>query len=64
MQVLINYLRDRNLKVTPHRELILDTFLGHEGHRSVEDIYRAVKDQDPRIGYTTVYRTMKLLVDW
>ena len=63
MQVLINYLRDRNLKVTPHRELILDTFLGHEGHRSVEDIYRAVKDQDPRIGYTTVYRTMKLLVD-
>ena len=60
MQVLIEYLRERNLKVTPHRELILETFLDHEGHRSVEDIYRSVKEQDPRIGYTTVYRTMKL----
>ena len=63
MQVLIDYLRERNLKVTPHRELILETFLDHEGHRSVEDIHRSVKEQDPRIGYTTVYRTMKLLTE-
>ena len=63
MQVLIDYLRERNLKVTPHRELILETFLDHEGHRSVEDIHRSVKAQDPRIGYTTVYRTMKLLTE-
>jgi Fur family ferric uptake transcriptional regulator len=63
MQVLTEYLRERNLKVTPHRELILDTFLGQEGHRSVEDIYRSVKQLDPRVGYTTVYRTMKLLAE-
>src|SRR4029453_11818850 len=63
MQVLADYLRERNLKVTPHRELILETFLDHEGHRSVEDIYRSVKELDPRIGYTTVYRTMKILTD-
>jgi Fur family ferric uptake transcriptional regulator len=63
MQVLIDYLRDNKLKVTPHRELILETFLDHEGHRSVEDIYRTVRQQDPRIGYTTVYRTMKLLAE-
>jgi Fur family ferric uptake transcriptional regulator len=63
MQVLIDYLRDNKLKVTPHRELILETFLNHEGHRSVEDIYRTVRQQDPRIGYTTVYRTMKLLAE-
>jgi Fur family ferric uptake transcriptional regulator len=62
-QVLIDYLRERKLKVTPHRELILDTFLNNEGHRSVEDIYRTVRAQDPRIGYTTVYRTMKILVE-
>ena len=61
MQVLVDYLRRNKLKVTPHRELILETFLRHEGHRSVEDIYRTVKAQDPRVGYTTVYRTMKLL---
>lgn len=63
MQVLTDYLRDRNLKITPHRELILETFLDQEGHRSVEDIYKSVKHLDPRIGYTTVYRTMKLLAE-
>jgi len=61
MQVLIDYLRTNNLKVTPHRELILESFLDHEGHRSVEEIYKTVRAQDPRVGYTTVYRTMKLL---
>jgi len=62
-QVMIDYLRENKLKVTPHRELILETFLNHEGHRSVEDIYRTVRKEDPRVGYTTVYRTMKLLAE-
>jgi len=63
MQILSEYLREKNLKITPHRELILEIFLDQEGHRSVEDIYRSVKQQDPRVGYTTVYRTMKLLAE-
>jgi len=63
MQVLMEYLQERKLKLTPHRQLILDVFLNHEGHRSVEDIYRVVRKQDPRVGYTTVYRTMKILVE-
>jgi Fur family ferric uptake transcriptional regulator len=63
MQVFMEYLQTHNLKLTPHRQLILDTFLNNEGHRSVEDIYRVVRQKDPRVGYTTVYRTMKLLAD-
>jgi Fur family transcriptional regulator, ferric uptake regulator len=63
LQVFVEYLQSRKLKVTPHRQLILETFLGNEGHRSVEDIYRVVRESDPRIGYTTVYRTMKILID-
>ena len=63
MQVLTEYLRSNGLKVTPHRELILQTFLDHEGHNSVDDICRTVKKQDPHVGYTTVYRTMKLLAE-
>ena len=63
MQVFMDYLEQKKLKLTPHRELILENFIGNEGHRSVEDIYRGVREQDPRIGYTTVYRTMKLLAD-
>jgi Fur family ferric uptake transcriptional regulator len=63
MQVFLDYLEQKRLKLTRHRELILENFIGNEGHRSVDDIYRLVREQDPRIGYTTVYRTMKLLVD-
>ena len=63
MQVFMEYLQTHKLKLTPHRQLILDTFLENEGHRSVEDIYKVVRQQDPRVGYTTVYRTMKLLAD-
>ncbi len=63
MQVFMDYLHQKKLKLTPHRELILEHFIGNEGHRSVDDIYRVVREQDPRVGYTTVYRTMKLLVD-
>jgi Fur family ferric uptake transcriptional regulator len=61
MQVFSDYLRDNGLKITPNREVILETFLDNEGHRSVEEIHRTVRNSDPRIGYTTVYRTMKLL---
>jgi Fur family transcriptional regulator, ferric uptake regulator len=63
MQVFMEYLQNRKLKLTPHRQLILDVFLNDEGHRSVEDIYRAVRQHDARVGYTTVYRTMKILAD-
>jgi len=63
LQVFMEYLQCRKLKLTPHRQLILDTFLENEGHRSVEDIYRVVRQKDPRVGYTTVYRTMKILAD-
>lgn len=62
LQVFIDYLQANKLKLTPHRELILETFLDNEGHRSVEDIYHTVRAIDPRIGYTTVYRMMKLMI--
>jgi Fur family transcriptional regulator, ferric uptake regulator len=63
MHVFLDYLEQKKLKLTPHRELILENFVENEGHRSVEDIYRVLREKDPRIGYTTVYRTMKLLAD-
>ena len=63
MQVFQEYLKSKSLKQTSHRKFILEIFLAGEGHRSVEEIYRRVREEDPRIGYTTVYRTMKLLGD-
>ena len=63
MQVFTEYLEQTRLKRTPHRKLVLETFLEGEGHRSVEDVYRAVRNRDSHIGYTTVYRAMKLLAE-
>ena len=63
MQVFSEYLESRRLKNTPHRRFVLKSFLEGEGHRSVEDVYRAVREKNSTIGYTTVYRAMKLLVD-
>lgn len=57
------YLKNKRLKVTPQRRLVLDVFLSSHGHLSTEELYEKVKTIDPSIGQTTVYRTMKLLAD-
>ncbi len=49
------------LKATKQREEIFSIFLDSPGHQNVAQIYARVARANPRIGYTTVYRTLKLL---
>jgi len=49
------------LKATKQREEILAIFLNSSGHRSLSQIYAQVAKTNPKIGYVTVYRTLKLL---
>jgi Fur family transcriptional regulator, ferric uptake regulator len=49
------------LKATKQREEILTIFLNSSGHKSLAQIYAQVAKTNPKIGYTTVYRTLKLL---
>jgi Fur family ferric uptake transcriptional regulator len=49
------------LKATKQREEIFSIFLGSRGHQNLAQIYARVVKVNPRIGYTTVYRTLKLL---
>ena len=51
----------KGLKATKQREEILDVFLNSSGHRNLAQIYAQVAKVHPKIGYTTVYRTLKLL---
>jgi Fur family ferric uptake transcriptional regulator len=60
-QVFQEHLKRTGLKKTAQRDLILDVFLDTEGHVSSEDLYSIVKAKDPSVGFTTVYRTLKLL---
>jgi Fur family ferric uptake transcriptional regulator len=62
-EVFIKHLRGQGLKRTAQRDLILEVFLGTEGHVTGEDLYRLVRKRDDSVGQTTVYRTLKLLTD-
>jgi Fur family ferric uptake transcriptional regulator len=63
LAALSRYLEEHNLKRTRQREVILDAFLEAERHVTGEDLYQIIRGIDAHIGYTTVYRTLKLLVD-
>ena len=61
IEALEKFIREKGLRYTPQREEILNIFLSVEKHLSIDDLYRIVKKKNPDMGYTTVYRTMKLL---
>lgn len=58
-----DHLRRVGLKRTGQRDTILRTFLDTHDHLSTDELYRLVKKKDNRIGFTTVYRTLKLLAE-
>ena len=62
-EVFLKHIQRQGLKRTAQRDLILEVFLRTEAHLSSEDLYRLVQKEDPSVGHTTVYRTLKLLTD-
>ena len=62
-EVFLKHIQKKGLKRTSQRELILDVFLRTEEHLSNEDLYQLVKKEDPTVGQTTVYRTLKILTE-
>jgi Fur family ferric uptake transcriptional regulator len=58
-----DHLKRVGLKQTGQRDTILRTFLDTREHLSTDDLYRLVKRKDEGIGFTTVYRTLKLLAE-
>ena len=55
------WLKERGLKTTSQRDDIARVFLTAGRHISVEELYGEVKKVNPRVGYATVYRTLRLL---
>ena len=62
-QVFVDHIQQAGLRRTGQRDLILETFLSTEEHLTSEDLYWLVHKVDPSIGHTTVYRTLKLLIE-
>jgi Fur family ferric uptake transcriptional regulator len=54
-------LRERGLRMTPQRQLILDVVASMHGHVSVDQVYQQVVSSFPDVNVTTVYRTLEVL---
>ncbi len=57
------YIQDKRLNVTAQREAIVEQFLRTRDHVSIDELLSKVRKRQPKVGYATVYRTLKLLVD-
>jgi Fur family ferric uptake transcriptional regulator len=62
-EIFNGHLKRVGLKHTGQRDAILRTFLETHDHLSTEELHHLVQRSDARIGFTTVYRTLKLLAE-
>ena len=56
-------LKEKGLKSTAQRDDIARVFFASTRHMSIDDLYQEVRKVNERVGYATVYRTIKLLKD-
>lgn len=56
-------LKARGLKHSAVRDLVLEEFIRARSHVSIEQLLERVRARVPATGYSTVYRTLRLLVD-
>lgn len=61
--LLQDHMARKGLRSTDQRRLIVETFFQSPNHVSIEELLAQVRSQDPRVGYATVYRTLKLLTE-
>jgi Fur family ferric uptake transcriptional regulator len=56
-------LRADGLKHSSVRDAVLEAFFAAGKHVSIEELTRKTRDRVPQAAYSTVYRTLKLLVE-
>lgn len=57
------YLRSKDLRFTPQRELILREVFSTHDHFQADDLFARLYIKDKRISRATVYRTLSLLAE-
>ena len=55
------FLRTKGFKMTQQRELIFRSFFELGEHISVDELYEKVRKLDRSVGYSTVWRNLKLI---
>jgi Fur family transcriptional regulator, ferric uptake regulator len=62
-QSLDDYMIEKGLRTTEQRRLIVATFFDTKEHLTIDELLERVRALDSRVGYATVYRTMKMLAE-
>jgi Fur family ferric uptake transcriptional regulator len=57
------WLLEKRLNTTTQREAIVDQFFKTQDHISIDELLAKVRRRHQKVGYATVYRTLKLLVE-
>ena len=50
------------LRMTGNRQIVLEVLRGTKSHPTAQEVFLAARDQQPQIGFATVYRTLDWLV--
>lgn len=62
-ETLAEFMRTTGKKNTRQREVIVDVFIESDDHLTLQELLDRVQVTEPSVGFATVYRTMKMLVE-
>jgi Fur family peroxide stress response transcriptional regulator len=61
LEFLYNRLKERGIRITPQRKVILDLLKSSREHLTAEEIYQHIKQKMQRVSLGTVYNTLHKL---
>jgi len=62
-EIFRNYLREKGLKFTPERQVILERIFSLHRHFDVDQLYEILRKEGEYISRATIYRILPLLVE-
>lgn len=62
-EIYYSYLSENAIRHSQQRDAIFSIFVNSQKHLTLVEIYKLTKIKLPHIGYTTVYRAMKVICD-
>ena len=60
---IIQDLREMGYRITPQREMIIETIAHTTSHMTAEEVLEAVRERSRAISLSTIYRTLDFLVE-
>lgn len=63
LDTALQQLRQKHIRITPQRKLILNYLITHENHPAVETIYEELAPQMASLSLATVYNTLNKFVE-